>query len=669
MKFQIEKLIIWPKKTSLSPQEIDFHIGQVNVITGASRTGKSAIIPIIDYCLASGSCAIPIEVVRDNASWYGVIIYTESEKILLARRAPEGTSVSQECFVLRGSILAVPPRIESKNQNVAGVKELLDSLAKVPYLNRDENDGAYNERLSFRDLTHLVFQSQDIVANQNILFYKTHEVAHREKLKNWLPFILGAETIEIIQARHELKELERILARHKKEFDKAKALSNEWLQNLFGQINVAKEYGLYTADISQPNDIDTLLIIAKEILKSDPDVSKADKTTLSEAQKAIKALEADEAELSEKIAITQKRQRDIEKLERSLSGFQNSAKRKVDRLAISDWIKSNTQPAAVCPVCGASEHPAAHGEIEKICSVLSEYEKISVNSLPLPAAFEREKTDLDNELQALLDQKNNLQKRFDFLRSKDEEARKYHQRTRDMFLFLGQLKSTVELVDHLTETGGVEDKIRNLEERKKLLDNIISSSNVKNRLDRTLQEISILTLNRLKTLDVGNSYKEVPPTFSLTELAIQVSGKDGILHFLSEVGSASNWVSFHLAFTSALQEFFIKQTQPPSCVPSFVIYDQPSQVYFPRISNTAASTDDDPSYEDEDVESVKKMFSTIAASIKTTGGKWQAIVLDHARSDIYGGMNGIVEIAEWRNGKKLIPEHWYQSENKVSNND
>jgi hypothetical protein len=301
--------------------------------------------------------------------------------------------------------------------------------------------------------------------------------------------------------------------------------------------------------------------------------------------------------------------------------------------------------------------------------VLSEYEKISVDSLPLPAAFEREKLELDNELKDLLEQRKDLQKRFDFLRSKDEEARKYHQRTRDMFLFLGQLKSTVELVDRLTETGGVEDKIRGLEERKMFLEKFISGSNVKTRLDRALQEISTLTLNRLKTLDVDENYKEVPPTFSLTELAIQVSGKDGILHFLSEVGSASNWVSFHLAFTSALQEFFIKQTQPPSCVPSFVVYDQPSQVYFPRISNTVASSDDDPSYEDEDVESVKKMFSTIAASIKAVGGKWQAIVLDHARSDIYGNIDGIVEVAEWRYGKKLIPEHWYQDNEKVDNND
>ncbi len=49
MQFQILKLIVWPKFRELSPQEIKFKLGKLNVITGASRTGKSAIIPIIDY--------------------------------------------------------------------------------------------------------------------------------------------------------------------------------------------------------------------------------------------------------------------------------------------------------------------------------------------------------------------------------------------------------------------------------------------------------------------------------------------------------------------------------------------------------------------------------------------------------------------------------------------
>jgi hypothetical protein len=661
MKFQIEKLIIWPRKTKFVPQIIPFHHGKVNVITGASRTGKSAIIPIIDYCLGSGTCSIPIEIIRDNALWYGVVICTSSENILFARKVPDGVQVSREYYVVRGNEIQIPMIITEKNQNVSGVKELLDSIASVPYLNRDEDAGAFNDRLSFRDLTHLVFQSQDIVANQSILFYKTHETKYREKLKNWFPFILGAETIEMIRARHELEEIEKELTYRNREYTKAKSISNEWLQSLLGQLNVAVEYGLYDGDMPPDKNIDTLLFIAKSILEKKPDSPKTNIDSLTRAQNELIRLEEEENVISQNIAVAENRIKNIEQLEKSLSGFQSSTRRKVERLGISAWIKGNAQSENSCPVCGTKNHPLAKSELEKICSALEIYERVASIKQPIPAEFEREKIELRKELNALLENRNDLQKRFDLLRSRDEEAAKYQQRTRDMFFFLGQLKSTVELVEHLSGTDGLEEKIKILERRKGELEKIVSVSNVTNLTVRALQELSILTLERLKTLDVDPTYKQTAPDFSLRELGISVSGKDGELHLLTEVGSASNWVSFHLAFICALQEFFVKQTTPVSPVPSFVVYDQPSQVYFPRIRKNLK--DDDPKYErgDEDEDAVKKMFETIAASVLSTEGRWQAIVLDHARSDIYGGIDGVVEIAEWRNGNKLIPEFWYEN--------
>lgn len=74
MQFQIEKLILWPKNESYKYKAIEFQCNSINVITGDSRTGKSAIIPIIDYCLASGDCYIPTQTIRNACSWFGVII-------------------------------------------------------------------------------------------------------------------------------------------------------------------------------------------------------------------------------------------------------------------------------------------------------------------------------------------------------------------------------------------------------------------------------------------------------------------------------------------------------------------------------------------------------------------------------------------------------------------
>ena len=56
MYFQVEKIILWSKKVQYSYKTVNFCCDKINVITGASRTGKSAIIPIIDYCLGDGQC-------------------------------------------------------------------------------------------------------------------------------------------------------------------------------------------------------------------------------------------------------------------------------------------------------------------------------------------------------------------------------------------------------------------------------------------------------------------------------------------------------------------------------------------------------------------------------------------------------------------------------------
>jgi hypothetical protein len=94
---------------------------------------------------------------------------------------------------------------------------------------------------------------------------------------------------------------------------------------------------------------------------------------------------------------------------------------------------------------------------------------------------------------------------------------------------------------------------------------------------------------------------------------------------------------------------------------AFVVFDQPSQVYFPNVNQSRNKSIFDHTYEDEDIEAIKKIFSTIANSIISTGGKWQAIVLDHADKSIYGNLEGVHEVVEWRDGKKLIPEEWIVS--------
>lgn len=88
MYFQIRQIVLWPRTGGREPRVVYFQPGTVNVITGASQTGKSAIVPIIDYCLGSGKCSIPVNVIRKHVEWFGVVVDTSKGQILLARREP-----------------------------------------------------------------------------------------------------------------------------------------------------------------------------------------------------------------------------------------------------------------------------------------------------------------------------------------------------------------------------------------------------------------------------------------------------------------------------------------------------------------------------------------------------------------------------------------------------
>lgn len=184
MKFHLRSVVLWSWNPSFAPRVIPFEPGLVNVLTGNARTGKSAIIPIIDYCLCSGSCAIPRKVVRAACEWFGVVIETDEGQKLFARKNPAERESVDEMYVLEGSEVVIPHRIIEANSRADQVKRRLDKLAGLSHLDF-AGRGVINRtdhRISFRDLMAFVFQPQNVVANRDILFYRTEKLEHKLKL-------------------------------------------------------------------------------------------------------------------------------------------------------------------------------------------------------------------------------------------------------------------------------------------------------------------------------------------------------------------------------------------------------------------------------------------------------------------------------------------------------
>jgi len=664
MLFQILKLVIWPKNKNFPPQIIKFEPGAVNVITGGSRSGKSAIIPIIDYCLASSECQIPIDTIRDSSAWFGVHIQCAHEQFLIARKEPNGRDPSDEFYISRGAEISIPTFIDFSNQRKDSVKHLLNSISGVPYfkLNGSEDAKGFQERLSFRDLMALVFQSQDVVANQNVLFYKTHAYEHRERLKNWIPFIFEAETIEVLEARQRLSVVQYRLAVLKREAIKAGKVSSAWLSNMHGHLQLAKGYGILDEDFVLPNKPSELLEVAKIVIETSRGNLLPTPAQVDRAGADMQLLEKEDNKISDEISLIRRRLSDLQRLRSGLVEYGGSAQRRADRLHISQWIRSINTSGNACPLCGEDDHKRAAKEVEKIASAFEQIEEAANKTSEVPASFAREEAALKEQLEGSLTRKKNLNSRIDVVLARSKTAKEQFDRRQSLHFYLGHLQASLETFESLIDTGSFGEKIVQLEDEEKKLLEIADPAGVARRLKAAITQISQKALLRLKTLDAEEKYKRIPPDFSVKDLALKVLSNDGHWHFLSEVGSASNWLSFHIAFICGLHEYFNERKD--SCVPSFTIFDQPSQVYFPR---TAASQGTDGKdiekkikYANEDINAVKSIFKTLSDSVKAQKGKWQCIVLDHAGDEIYGGMEHIHEVDVWRDGRKLIPEEWYR---------
>jgi hypothetical protein len=338
MLFQIKKVILWPKR-DFEPRVVAFKTGVVNVISGASKTGKSAVIPIIDYCLGSTSCTIPVGVIRNECSWFGVLVETLDGDKLFARKEPGDQKASGEMFVLEHADVEIPPRIESKNRTLEEAKRLINQLAGISNLRTEPDEGiGYGARISYRDLVAFNFQPQNIVANPGVLFYKADTVEHRERLRNAFPYVLGALTPEMLVAKAEIDRLTKILRRKERELLAEQNAAAAWRTDATAWLRTAIELGLADPGQEIPADWETLVDLLREISKRSSRDAQPSIDAIDPIMSRLAELRASEAEVAASLSVKRRQLNDLERLLQSIDLFGNASKIQRDRLSLSKWI-------------------------------------------------------------------------------------------------------------------------------------------------------------------------------------------------------------------------------------------------------------------------------------------------------------------------------------------
>lgn len=652
MQFQILKIILWPR-ANFAPRVVELKPGCVNVISGASKTGKSAIIPIIDYSLCAAKCAIPVGTIREHCEWFGVVIQTTEGEKLIARREPGDQKQTGDMFLLEATRVQIPDRISEKNANTEQVRKLLNRLSGLSSLGMDPNSEGYaRKRTGFRDLMAFTFQPQNIVANPDVLFFKADTTEHREKLKAVFPYVLNAVTQEMLEARWEIDRLQRVLRQKEATLNDVTSSVRAWMNEAELWLQQGRELGLLSQDISTPSEWPTMLDTLRQLAQSSYRVARPSMDTIEDAIKELDKLRDQESQ--EAMDLTRKRQRllEINRLLDSSNAYGEALHIQRDRLAISDWLKRLGSDERK-PLEAIS--PDGRDHLDLLCEALEGLELEIRSRTTVIDKMDREQLRLRHEAEQSISKLNHTRARIAELERRSSDAREDIYRADQVERYLGRLEHAITLYERSGEDAELSAEVQELKDQISTLRARVSERAIQERMQSAVASVENIAGQIVPSLDA--EWPDAPIRLVISDLTIKIvqGSRDD---YLWEIGSGANWLAYHVSVSLALQRYFLKTPGHP--VPGFLVYDQPSQVYFPKGVNEAEV---DPEWRDEDVEAVRKVFAAVSKETLLAKGNLQVLLLDHADETIWGGIENVFLAGEWRNGEKLVPTEWINSGN------
>jgi hypothetical protein len=663
MKLFIHKLIIWPAGSEYEPRVVDFDPTKVSVVTGWSATGKSSIISIIDYVLGAGSCAIPVGVIRDAASWYGLELETDAGPMRLARRKPEGRHVSGDYWLQQGSdTQADLPGSLMPNAHADRVRSLLDALSGLSNLRVEPEGKGFSERASFRDMAAFNFLPQHIVANPYTMFFKADTYDHREKLRNVLPLALGIITNDDLARLHSLHLLREELRKLEGELKLKRNALETWRANATGSYFRAQELGLLPPG-DPPKLLSALIDMLRRAVSGDAQVrGLGDRTTA--AVRRLQEIQREEQRVTRRIADQKRRMKRLRSLRYSVSDYEIVLGDQSERVSGVGWF-SAVAGETECILCGTPTKEAQRA-LDDLQASIAELETLQASTSSTTPMVDKELSALEREL--LADDRRLLEirrTRQAFEAAVDAEAGRT-QTLENVYRFIG---STEQALSMLADVDGEDGITKRAESLRTQIGDLVAA------LDenaRTLREHAVARMISgyvQRFIDhLGVEGAEGVPILDYKELNLRFE-REGAnkSDFLWEIGSGENWMAYHLAVFLALHGVFLKRriTNP---VPTFIVIDQPSQVYFPSDTFDEYVVGDGKGVDGkavrrgrhhDDLERTRQIFSALSRAQRSFEGNLQIIVLDHADRNAWGEHQNVRGVANWRNDEDaLIPYRW-----------
>jgi hypothetical protein len=620
---------------------VDFVPGTLNIVTGDSKTGKSALLNIVDYCLGRKTSSIPHTPPFKKISWYGVLIqFADKSRAFVARMAPTPSKISTRAMLEFGGSTFVTPEHDQLrlNTDTDGLRSQVGARIHLADIRVEANE--YSSRgpvtIGLGQAVPFNLQEQQEIDSKSMLFHRQTDSGVATGLRDSLPFFLGAVDGRQAAKRAQLREARTKLRRLDAQIGVAEMERGTWAQQLNDLVAEARSVRLVGSDM---RDLDPLLILNRIRFQRDrtsaptpPDIDlqRQDERRQLEARRLILS-----QELQGLIA-----HRDLLLDERESEGaYDDSLESQVGRLAALNLLPVHSADDRACPLCNQTmrvQDPTVAQMTERLTTLREELRDVAVHRPGTQKAVavadariadvRQELNEIDAALTASAnaDAAASLESAQEFVRGRVDAILSRLQAFDDEGL--SDMRSERETVAALVDKLGRE----------------LNGGSAREQLLSRLNALSVLLSKYAVALSLEQA--DDPIRLDVEKLTIVVDTSSGPLP-LENIGSGENWVGYHVATHLALHEFFMRENRP---VPRFLMIDQPSKAHF--------QSDHPLEGEDPDRKTVRNMFRLFASYAQEHEGEFQLIVVDHANYDDPWFQSAVQH--EWRGGRVLVPEDW-----------
>jgi hypothetical protein len=643
----------------------------LNVITGKSSTGKSAVLEIFDYCMGSSEDTIPVGIITECAETFFIALQFPRYAVIAARKKK-----SDRCFLIDvpgvdhdhlSAMIEDPAALFNSQQSIplSAFKKSLGRHFGVTMGNVDEDPFKLasgrnkSPTPTVRSFSSFMLQHQNLIANKHAIFYRFDEKEKRDQAIKHFKILMGLvnETYfdlhkEFEQAKFELGKVERQIPQQAQRKTMLTERYNRYLEEYLSLSGHPLVEGLGEAIYANP------VMWLQRISKSTVSVNALSDQTETQRDKLEK----------ERAAVLGEK-RKVQGQLRLINDSRASAMQFTQNMSKTHLPGSATLSLSHCPMCKA-ESSIPVEEANKLTDAITWLNDELAFSTYARESFEGESRKLKGELTALDESLARIQAS---IQPFDEEVHRLqtggsiNEQAIKAKLRL-ELAIQEQLDRPVTDLDEQETKWRTEVRR---LSGLLATFNA----ERSLHELSLSINARMceygDLFDFEETYKPSALRFDTETFDLWYEQDTQNRIYLRAMGSGANWLYSHLALFMALHHQFAAHSKKGCKIPPILFLDQPTQVYFPAALDDAdefrpkdlAKQSRRENILDDDMRAVTNMFTQLAKFCEQTGEETgvipQVIVSDHADNLILEGGYQFQDYvrATWRSrGEGLITQ-------------